>query len=202
MALTSVFKEGKPIKLWSAEVKGNAAYPDFERIVLATATRNKQRYTGYFETDDAGNVRSFTRTRYPRLKYGVTSIAECEKGMVELAYDLNFRVNSEGSQSGFRVVLGLLEGYDVTSPTHTVDEVQSLLGSTILAEGATVFAVRHQTTGVSIYTEPVAVLRGAMSSLVAVYDLADSLKQERFAVEDFGNRLSYMVETRYCTESD
>ncbi len=202
MALIPSFKESDPIELWSTELVGTLAYSEFERIVLATAAANHQRYTGYLEMDEDLNVSSFIRTRYPRKKYGVASIAECEEGVMDLANNLSFGLYPDRQIAGFRVVMGLLEGYDTQSPLHTIDEVSTILGKAILAKQATVFAVRHDANDVSVYTEPVAVLQGATRLLPDVYQLADSFKQERFAVEDFNSGTAYMVETRFCTEPD
>lgn len=195
------FKETEAVELWSARLDLQLSYAEFEQTVIETAQKSGQRYTGFITKDEQGNVTSFTRTRYPRRKYGVATLTECHDGMVVLAAELGSILQPDPHQSGFRIVLGLLEGYDGKAPTHSADEVrQALPGAKVTP--AEVFAVRHTEEGTSVYTEPVAIVAGPNDLLGDVYLLADSLRQERFTIEDFDRGIAYVVETRFCTEPD
>ncbi len=195
------FRETEPIKLWSACIGLFLPYKNFETTVSSIARTNSQRYTGFITKDSEGNVTSFTRTRYPRRKYGVASIEECEAGMRALAATFNTATEPDPQTSGFRVVLGLKEGYDDEAPIHTLEEIKrELIG--LNATPAEVFAVRWSDEGVSVYTEPVAIVEGTLNLVDRVYAAADTFKQERFTVENFDQGLAYVVETRFCTEPD
>lgn len=195
------FRETEPVGLWSARMDLKLPYIEFEQTVNRVAQTSGQRYTGFITRDDDGNVTSFTRTRYPRKKYGVSSIVECQEGMVALAAELDTNPRPSLQQSGFRVVLGLVEGYDDTAPTHSIDEVREELPGAKVTP-AEVFAVRHTQDGTSVYTEPVAIIEAPLDMVSEVYSLGDRLKQERFTIEDFESGIAYVVETRFCTEPD
>lgn len=202
IAEVPTFTESTPIELWSAELTGTEAYSHFERVVCDVAENNGQAYSGYIVRDEDLVVRSFTRTRYPRKKYGIIPAAECQDGMNDLANALSWTLQPDAQRAGVRVVLGLLEGYDAASQTHSMSEVSTILGNAVVATEATVFAVRQSSAGVLVYTEPVAVVRGEASALPAIYHLADAFKQERFTVENFDTQTAYLLETRFCTQPD
>lgn len=194
------FRETEPISLWSARLGLKLPYADFERTIRRVAAYNNQRYTGFIAKDIDGDVTSFTGTRYPRKKYGVATIDECRAGMLELANSFGSELQRDQA-TGFRVVMGLIEGYDNEAAIHTVEEVQRDLLSARVSS-AEVFAIRLQGGAVSVYTEPVAVIEGPLNLIKDVYLLGDRLRQERFTIEDFDDQVSYVVETRFCTEPD
>lgn len=194
------FREMEPITLWSSRLALQVPYSEFKDTLIRVAQNTKQRYTGFITKNEEGGVTSFTRARYPRRKYGVSSIAECETGMKALTTKFGAIIQPDPTQ-GIRVVLGLLEGYDTNAATHTIEEArQALPGVQILP--AEVLAIRLTDERPSIYTEPVAVIDASTDDLDAIYKLGDSFRQERFTVENFENKSAYVVETRFCTEPD
>ncbi len=200
-AQTPCFRETQPADLWSARLTLRLPYADFKHITSRTAQNNGQSYTGFITKDDNGNVTSFTRTRYPRKKYGIASIEACQAGMVTLANELNAIMKPDPQTKDFRVALGLFEGYGDQNPQHSPNEVQQLLpwASILPAE---IFALRFHEETTSIYSEPVAIISGPSDRVAQMYSVAENLKQERFTVEDFDKRLAYVVETRFCKEPD
>ncbi len=123
--------------------------------------------------------------------------------MTRLANSLATVLQHDSMNSGFRVVLGLKEGYEDNAPVHAIDEVIKALGSSCCAQLGEVFAIRSAEEKVhSIYTEPAAVIYGSLADLQCVYGLANAFGQERFTVEDFTKKASYCVETPYCTNPD
>jgi hypothetical protein len=195
------FRQTKAIALWSAHLTLEVPYADFKKTTVQAAQSNGQGYSGFITEDNRGHVTSFTRTRYPRIKYGIVSIQECEEGMQVLASDFGSTLELDKQHDDIRVVMGLKEGYDERAPTHDVDEVCLELSAAEVFP-AEVFAVRHTNVGTSVYTEPVAVIKAPAECMPDVYMLGDRLKQERFTIEDFGRGISYAVETRFCTEPD
>jgi len=195
------FRETEAIALWSAYLTLEVSYEDFEKMTVQVAQDNGQSYSGFITKDNRRLVTSFTRTRYPRAKYGIVSIQECEEGMQVLASAFGTTFELDVQHDGFRVVMGLQEGYDVGAPVHAVDEV-CLDFPGAVAFPAEVFAVRQTKSGTSVYTEPVAVIKASTECMPDAYMLGDRLKQERFTIEDFGRGISYVVETRFCSEPD
>lgn len=200
-AESPTFREMEPIELWSAKLTFTMPYADFEQKVSTIAQRVGQGFTGFISTDDDGNVTSFTSTRYPRKKYGIASLEDCQLKTSALSEELGATLQVEEHNDSIRVVLGLLEGYDSEAPTHDVDEIHQELSEARVTP-AQVFAVRLNEDGTSVYTEPVAVIETSAHSLNNIYQLADRFKQERFTVEDFNNQTAHVVETRYCSEPD
>ena len=196
------FTQLAPVELWSGRLVGAAPYPVFEQAVVDAAVATGSRYTGFIETDGAEVVRAFTRTRYPRRKYGILAVETCIAQTKQLAAALRFGLEPEQQTNGFRVLLGLVEGYDKRSPTHTADEVQNILGPSVTATPASVFAVAPKGYETVVYTEPAAVIRGELGELPAVFALAEAFKQERFTVENFDAGLAHIVETRFCVSPD
>jgi hypothetical protein len=122
--------------------------------------------------------------------------------MAALAEELGSTVQPDPQQDGFRVVLGLVEGYDTKAPTHhSIDEVQQVLQRASITP-AGVFAVRYTEAGTSVYTEPAAIIKAPIDLIRDVYDIADRFRQERFTIENFEEGIAYVVETRFCTEPD
>lgn len=196
------YKESEPIELWSATMPlPHIPFEVFRSTVVNLTRLNGERYTGFIHRDMDGFVTDFTRTRYPRKKYGVTTVAECVAGMWAMADAFDSMVVHDAKQHGIRVVMGLLEGYEEDAPRHSVAEVLHALPDAS-AEAADVFAVRRAESGVWVYTEPVAVISADSNALHDIYRLGDELRQERFTIEDFDVGKAYMVETRHCTEPD
>ena len=193
------FRETPAIELWSARIPFDVEVEEFQYTAAVFAFETGQRFTGFIEQDESQLY--FARTRYPRLKYGVSTIAECEEGVALMAERLGEMVHPEPQTAGVRVVLGLLEGYEQGSRVHEVEEVVERL-STAHVEQGEVFSVRPQETGVFVYTEPVAIVRADVSAIPNIYGLADEFGQERFTIENFDTRRAYVVETRHCTEPD
>ena len=198
---STAMRETDTVELWSSTLPVHKPYSDFELAVRALVQQTQQRVTGFLTRDADSTVASFTRTRYPRKKYGVATLERCQADMQALSEAFGTTATTDAQHVGFRVVLGLVEGYNKDAPVHTVEEVQQALPnvSAVLAE---VFAVRCLEGQICVYTEPVAVLSGPTDCLPGVYTLADKLRQERFTVEDFDRQLTFCVETQHCTEPD
>jgi len=209
------FREIELIPQWSARIFLDAPYDDFIQTALQAATNSQHHYTGTITRDLAtGNVTSFTRTRFPRNKYGPPpTVEECEAGMQYLASVFGVEVTKETHQpSTTRIVLGLYEGQHATGarqetdgPDYSVDEIASQLGMGFIVRPAEVFSVRLASDGsASHYSEESAEIVFPTAEKMRVYELGDAMKQERFSVEDFTDSRgwSYMVETRWCQEPD
>jgi len=196
------YRSTDAVELWSSRLSGNFTRPELEHAIKVAVVNDRQHYTGFVSAPTNGHEISYTRTRYPRKKYGITPIVDCELGMAKLADMVNGEIQSEKQVSGFRVVLGLIEGYDKEAPKHTISEIVAKLGEGALIESADVLAIRFAQDRISTYTEPVVVIRGSQSELPRIYELADEFKQERFTVEDFDAQKAWVIETRFCTEPD
>lgn len=208
------FREVEPIPQWSSRMVLDVPYRDFIQTALLTAAEIRHRYTGTLTRDLAtGNVTSFTHTRFRRNKYGPPpEIKDCEAGMNHLAVKLGTVAARESYPLGTtRIVLGLYEGQHATGariepdgPDYSVEEVAARLGEDFSVSSAEVCSVRlapDSTT--SHYSEEVAEVVFSTGEKHKAYLLGDAMRQERFSVEDFGDPgWSYMVETRWCQESD
>ena len=195
------FTESEPVGLWSGFMPLHVPFDEFEAAVRDAAATDGQRYTGFITRGENNIVTSFTRTRYPRRKYGIAPVISCQVGTNELASSLGSRLLPDAQDTGIRVVMGLVEGYAEENPTHSVDEVRAALPSAMVIP-AEVFALRTGATSTDVYSEPVAVISATRDQVQSIYALAERFKQERFAVENFDTRLAYMVETIHCTEPD
>lgn len=195
------FKEMEPIELWSATIDLDVPYDIFAAIVKHNAIVTGTSFAGFITRNEDGTIQSFTRTRYPRKKYGINPVEQYEPSTLLITRELGGKYKLSDQQLGFRVVLGLLEGYDPLSPQHSVDEVTYKLPWADV-QPAEVFSVRPDGGDASIYTEPVAIVTGDIRYVKDVYMLADTFKQERFTVEDFDQHIAYVVETRHCKQPD
>lgn len=161
-----------------------------------------QSYTGFFTRDSDNRVLSFTSTRYPRAKYGIPSAEACDTAMSNLSEILGYTyVRDDAIDGDLRIVLGLVEGYDDMSPTHTINEIHTIAPQ-LRVIPAEVFAIMNTESGISIYTEPVAVIEVSSDQIDSVYSIAHAFRQERFAVEDFTHKAAHMVETLFCRDPD
>jgi hypothetical protein len=209
------FREIEPLPQWSARIPTNVPYDTFVEVVLQAAEATQHRYTGTLTRDpENNNVASFTRTRFPRNKYGPSPTDElCLAGVQYLASKFDVAIERDVQHSGIsRIVLGLYEGQHDTGgrnepdgPDHSVQEVAAWLGAGFSVRPAEVFSIRIGADGrASFYSEEVAEITFPTAQKQRVYDLGDSMKQERFSVEDFydqGGR-AYMVETQWCQDPD
>jgi len=209
------FREIEPIPHWSARIVVDVPYDDFISTTLRAASEAQHRYTGTLTRDAAtGNVTSFTRTRFPRNKYGPPpTVEECEAGMLYLGDLFGVEPSKEVHKPGTsRIVLGLYEGQHATGrrgepegPDYSVQGVAMRLGAGYSVSPSEVLSVRLATDGsASHYSEELAEIVFPTIDKQHVYDLGDEMKQERFSVEEFSEQggLSYMVETRWCQEPD
>lgn len=195
------FRRLEPVELWSKQIKPEVRLHQFIKIALAKAQQNQQRYIGFTATNESGIVHSFTRSRYPRAKYGIATVSECQSGMQVLADNFGVPVESDPQQSGFRVVLGLLEDYRRRRP-HTTAEVIDALDSSYDITATSTFVASATPLGPLLYEAPAVIIRSSVSNLSAVFKLAEQFGQERFVVEDFDLSQAWMVETPHCKEPD
>jgi hypothetical protein len=202
------FRNLPPTELWSATLHSgkelSTKYDEFYDTTRNLSLELNQRFSGFI-TMTGDRVNTFTRTRYPRKKYGTPTLDELAHSTEALAARLGATMQIDRVRGNFfRVVLGLLEGYDQQAPVHDLEEVRHALGGTSLrAIPAKVFSTRPDGQGnCPVYVEPCAVITGDTGDLPVVYDLADNLRQERFTVEDFSNSQVYVVETSHCAEPD
>lgn len=206
--MSKQFRELSPVELWSRTLVLGPHATSLEKTVAQLSFTINQSFSGYMTRLPNGDTpKSFTRTRYPRRKYGQLSDTELNMSTATLKHNLkDARIINDKAryEDMFRVALGLVEGYGDGAPTHSLDDVRDLLaGTSLRAVSAEIFSVRpHESAEKAIYTEPVAIISGDPSDLAVVYDLADAFKQERFTVEDFSTDKAWVVETLYCTSPD
>jgi hypothetical protein len=192
------FRELPPVDYWAGSVSiPSERTQELLRILSLTSQEKDFTFTGFLTRSDG--LTTYTFTRYPRHARGIASIEDCEDALLALhlsgigpAASTQFIENQE-----FRVLLGLREGYEKDSKVHPVEEIEAALPETNIkpAEIYVVGPTRH-------YQEPAVIITGTSDKLPGVYNLAESLHQERFTVEDLQNRLSYVVEPPSCTTPD
>ncbi|MDD3302735.1 MAG: PHP domain-containing protein [Candidatus Gracilibacteria bacterium] len=103
----------------------------------------------------------------------------------------------------FRVVLGLLEGYDMIYNMHSIEEVLLELGDDFrIQQGEILSGSYTKPTTQSIYYEPAAIIEGDIKNIEKIYNLAFKFHQERFTVEDYSQKKAYTVETEFCKNPD
>jgi len=192
------FRELPPVDYWA----GSVSIPQERKEELLEALRNTSgekdfTFTGFLVNSDGKTT--YTFTRYPRHSRGIASIEACDSALSDLAQKGLAREEQPAldPDQDFRVLFGLREGYEEDSKVHPIEEIEaSLPGTTITpAEIFVVGPTRH-------YQEPAVTITGPIQNLPAVYNLAESLHQERFTVEDLRNRLSYVVEPPSCATPD
>ncbi len=189
-----------------ATLRPDTSVERFKETPQRVAVEQGESFSG-FVTHSNDQIHTFTRTRYPRKKYGIPTIEAITASirlLAERLRDIQIVDETALRKNILRVVLGLLEGYEKDSPIHTIDEVRRELGDTSLrAISANVIVVRPDGTGsCDVYTESCAVITGLPDEIEAVYDLADKFKQQRFTVEDFNRKLAWIVETPHYTNPD
>lgn len=201
------FRELESTELWSAHVTTSLDKRQVADLLQQVATQEEFTFFGFFILQEMRNYSptEYHFTRYPRRKYGIPSIEQCNEILEKLTTTLHrhdsrvmTKIDVLSYLYEYRVVLGLLEGYEQQHVTHSVEEVQDTLGLAVNVQEVTIHTVGpHQT-----YTESAAIIRVKKPTLSQVYILADEYKQERFTVEDFSNRTAYVVETRHAKEPD
>ena len=203
----SDFRELPAIEHWSGHLKVSGITKDeFTNILQEVAKEVGIRISGWA----IGNKDGFTyyMCRHQRKKYGpVPTIEKYKEALEKLAEKTNaleYSKDSSENKNGFRVLFGLRKGYTPGSGEYTIDEVKrGLQGEkSFVNSKATILAAKPNG---EVYTEPAVLITGDLSKLDMIHHLADTLKQERFTVEDFGNPkepITYTIETRHCTEPE
>lgn len=195
------FIETEPVWLRSDRVDIDVPYTEFEKSVAEVVQETGFRYAGFVTKADNGNVTSFTRTGYPRTKYGVDSYDDHKRSLDLLADKLDSVFEREYKEEVIRTVFGLNEGNGNQALRHDIQEVEEALPNSEVTP-AEVFATHPTEQSVSIYNAPAVVVKTPLNMLNQIYRLGHNLKQERFTIENFEVYLAYIVETEYCTESD
>jgi hypothetical protein len=197
------FRELPPLEWWAGGVR--TALPDvvFEDHFAKVAEEKKIRFSGYRTSRDEKGVYGYNFSRYVRRNFGpVPSVDEYRSALRALADSVVGEEYEEHrtEQPRFRVLFGLVEGYDPANAlTHTPEEVKQILGERFIIEPVEILAIGG---GRSSYTEPAVSISGEMQDIKAVYTLADQFHQDRIIIEDLGEAKSYAVETRWCKQPD
>ena len=198
--LDLAFRETEPTPLWSRVITCDLSPAEFTERTIQCAQEIEQGFTG-FTTSENGRITSFTRTLYPRKKYGTPSVEECANGVDILADRLGGTVQPDPQTQGVRVVMGLYKGYSTDIIPGAVDTIARRLPNANLGN-ADVFTVRLNEGGASTYTEPAAVIQTSTANVPTICHLAYELHQERFAIESFDDATTSMIETSHCTGPD
>lgn len=195
------FRELNPEDRWSGYLEiANSKKADFERLIEQLASEQKFTFCGWL-IDIKEEKFKYCFTRYPRKKFGpVPAIETCRALLKQLSDSLSVPGIQEQNlrQPGFRVLLGLKEGYKEDSKIHDSCEVKSILGNDFEVTNAEIYSVGPW----GKYTEPAVLITGNKINLQKVYNLAYEFKQSRFCVEDLDRNKSYMVETSHCNDPD
>lgn len=199
------FKEHRPIKLWASVLDVEMPKKRLRNEIINAAVELQQDFMGFFDIDPnrIDVATSFTHTRNPYKGNEVPSIASCKRGMDHLAGMLGTTHRLSLIPPGmFRVVLGLEEGGRIkTKDSHPIEDIGSILGDGFeITPAETILVLRNKSRSVyEASSEKAAVITGDVSNATKVYELAHSIYQERFIVEDFGAQKAYRVETSRCT---
>jgi len=169
----------------------------------------------------------YTRTRYPRKKYWILTIEEIKKStdilkkiveekrfsyMKNLLKSWNTLINKARSwldnlvnekKYNFRVVLWLLEWYDMIYNMHSIEEVLLELWDDFKIQRWEILSWSYtKPTTQSIYYEPAAIIEWDIKNIEKIFNLAFKFHQERFTVEDYSQKKAYTVETEFCKNPD
>lgn len=201
------FRELPPQEFWAGSISlEDIDFEKFEQAIKQSCEETNQNFTGYLSKDPLTNkYTNYTRTRYPRKKYGEFSTLECQEGIGQLAAHLgvNYTEVEKTEEPKFVIVLGLLEGYDKQNKLHTIDEVRKILGDNFLLTPGEVYSAGNlYSDQYAVYREPAVIIEGNKNNIQQVYNLAHHFKQNRFCVEDLQDRTSHTVETGYCIAPD
>jgi hypothetical protein len=196
------FRELEPVDHWSASVPlEGIADDDFDKQVKNAVVQSRQNFFGFRATDE--NL--YFRTRYPRRKYGIYPIEEMKMSTDLLSQKLGVQATEQTKveEPRFRVVIGLVEGYDKKNKTHTLEEVAQELGGEFNVRSGEIYTVKFLEDDASApYKEPAAIVEGDMADIQKVYELAEKFHQERFTIEDLHDSKAFVVETKFCTAPD
>lgn len=202
------FRELAPIELWSAKI--NLAVPqDYFTPLLAEVAHDQQfTFFGFFIINAlTAEPTAYHFTRYPREKYGVRSLEDCQNALETLKNKMaqkNLPVSTEietrKSIAPYttRVVMGLVEGYGAEQSQHDPDLISLILDKTRDIAPAQIHTVGPE----RFYTEPAIRILAGAGSLKDIYVLALATRQERFTVERFRTKKSRVVETKHAKQPD
>lgn len=197
------FTERPPVEWWAGEVA--TAFPDdvFEARLAKSAKDLSFRFSGYRTPRGKGGVFKYNPSSYVRRNFGPLPTTEQYRDALRVLTDSIAGLSREEKkteQPRFRVLFGLVEGYDpAQTVTHTPEEIKEILGDTFTVESAEILAIGG---GRDRYVEPAAVIEGDLAQLNKIYELADRFRQERIVVQDMKAGKSYAVETRWCKHPD
>jgi hypothetical protein len=201
LAMPQQFRELGAIQLWSTCVIVESEKSSFIELLHQVACEKTFTFFGFFLLNSLSETTlEYHFTRYPRQKHGIRSIEECKD-----VKDALFTLMDQGDRSTYfeeenvnhiapfeyRVILGLLEGYDKDNVQHSLQEVKANLGDKYGVKPAEIYSVGPDYK----HTEPAVAVYGGWRSLSKVYQVAEKLGQERFTVENFLGQYSYVVET-------
>jgi hypothetical protein len=200
------FRELPPVPFWGAAVTAPEA--DKSKIIQALGKSSEAvqfTYSGFFTSVSDGKT-AYHFSRYPRHLFGIATNEQCQKALSELTKNLQSNgveymadtLSGVGLNDGFRVVLGLKEGYGEDAKVHDMAEIKEQLPHDVALDPADIYAVGQW----GYYEEPAVIITGAKTHIPAVYQLADRYGQSRFTVEDMRQGTAYVVETRHCTDPD
>ncbi len=194
-------RELAPEKWWSGKLDVKISDEEFEEVITKVAKDLDFTFSGY-KVKGKEEGFSYHFSRYPRRAFGpVAPIESHQTALRRLAEEIKSQgIEEEQSREPkFRVVLGLIEGYEREEPmTHNPLEVQNHLGENFKLTEGEIYSVGPW----GKYTEPAVVIEGDLSNLNKVYELAEKFHQSRIAVEDLQKAQSFMVETKWCTDPD
>lgn len=197
------FRELAPAKLWGATLELAGTPAEFKAALMAESARTKRNHFGYFIYPADGKPR-YHLSKYPRRKYGPIPTDQILKEQLEnvaAASGAKSREENLPRQPRFRIVFGLEEGYG-TGRFRSIEEIAKKLGAKFNLTPAEVFTVKLNNGEPFSYSEPAVMIQGYTAEIAKVYKLAEELKQERFAIDDFGTKTSRIVETPLCTTHD
>ena len=208
-AVIPEFRELPSEQLWTATtILEGVSQQQFAEILKDIYQRTGFNFFGFFVEKKDKSV-EYHFSRYPRHKYGIPTLEQCQAAADELKKGLEIsnsantvRVDDfvDDKQKGieFRVLLGLLEGYDKDQIIHNKDEVAEIIGSSVGLQSATIYSVGKN----GEYTEPAVWIKGKKDDLPKVYEIANSFKQERFTIENLAEEKAHVVEPPCCISSD
>ncbi len=197
------FKECPPVEWWAGEVA--TAIPDdaFEQRLNELSGSLNFRFSGYRTPRNKDGVFTYSLSAYVRRNFGPLPTIEQYRNALRAVTESTGGISREEEkteQPRFRVLFGLVEGYDpAQTVVHTPEEIKNILGDSFVVESVEILGIGG---GRDRYVEPAAVVEGDLAKLNQVYELADRFRQERIIVQDMQAGKSYAVETRWCKQPD
>lgn len=200
------FIERPPVEWWSGVVTTSFPEDIFERNLTKGAKELHFRFSGYRTEPDKKGAFQYVFSSYVRRNFGPLPTKQQYQDALRVLSDSvagDAREERRAESPRFRVLFGLVEGYDAAQAVvHSPEEVVSALsalGSAFKVQRVEILAVGG---GRDLYTEPAVVIEGDLSEINKVYQLADQFRQERIVVQDMQAGKSYAVETRWCKQPD